>query len=120
MGVRPESLSLVGASPGSGPGFGAVVERTELIGAERILHLTCESIRMAAKVPARGAPAPGARVQLAVAPEGVRLFDAATGRSLGAQPAETGRLARVGRRSSLAGGPVTLASPRPTGSTHAG
>ncbi len=83
FGVRPEYVGL--GDCGGGPSLGAIVERSELIGSERIVHLSCEAATLAARVPARSAPAPGTRVELSVAPEGVRLFDPANGLCLAPQ-----------------------------------
>lgn len=88
LGIRPEYLRLVGeATPGSGTVAG-VVERVELLGNERVVHLRAGR-SLAVRVPAAVKPRPGESARIGLAPEGIRLFDPGTGRSLGS-PAATG------------------------------
>jgi multiple sugar transport system ATP-binding protein len=81
LGVRPEYLRI---SEDLGPDqtFRAQVERVELIGSERLVHLLTGSVRMAARVPTAVRPTPGENVPVGMVAAGVRLFDAASGRLL--------------------------------------
>jgi multiple sugar transport system ATP-binding protein len=83
-GFRPESLELVPA----GEGFPAVVNLVEELGAEAYIYaqladqvdrsVTAES-DVIARVEPRDAPAHGALIHLRVKPEGLHLFDTASG-----------------------------------------
>ncbi|MGI9032748.1 MAG: ABC transporter ATP-binding protein [Acidimicrobiales bacterium] len=81
-GVRPEYLS-VGTEPGRGDTVAARVERVELLGSERVVHLSLGTTMVAARVPATVRPTAGEGVTVRVTAAGIRLFDLATGRSLG-------------------------------------
>jgi multiple sugar transport system ATP-binding protein len=102
LGVRPEYL-CVGTGPGDEPvpdrTFVARVERVELLGSERVVHLVVGTARMAARVPAAVRPAAGDDVRVGVDAAGVRLFDPATGRRVSppASAVTAGGPARPGR-----------------------
>lgn len=83
LGVRPENL--VPAPPGAAGGIPVTVEIVENIGAESLVHLrTTGREELVMKLPSVSAP-PAADSCLTVAPgrQGLYLFDACDGRSLG-------------------------------------
>ena len=77
FGVRPEYLRL-GDELGPDQTFRARVERVELLGSERVVHLAVGTTLLAARVPATIRPTPGEEVPVGIAANGVRLFDPAT------------------------------------------
>ncbi len=81
FGVRPEYLRI---SEELGPDqtFRAQVERVELIGSERLVHLVAGSVHIAARVPTAVRPTPGDNVPVGIVAAGVRLFDRSSGRLL--------------------------------------
>ncbi len=80
-GIRPENLRLGDETLPSTQTFKAVVERTELLGSERVIHLrTGHSV--AARVAATINPRPGDCVQVGLPAEALRMFDPVTGKSL--------------------------------------
>ena len=80
VGVRPEHLSL--APPGSDGTVPGVVERVELLGNERVVHLVVAARTCAVRVPTGVRPDEGERCGLRLDPTGVRLFSKATGRNV--------------------------------------
>ena len=71
VGVRAEDLRL---APG---GVGAQVDVVEHLGAEALVHLRVEMIELTARVEAQAVPRSGERVQVAIDPARLHLFDAA-------------------------------------------
>ena len=107
LGVRPEYLRPTDKE--DGPSILAIVERVELLGSERVVHLRMGQSLLAARVPVAVRPVPGERVRLALDVAGVRFFDAATGRRLadvGTGPAQCGPA-----HSDLARGRLSFPSP---------
>ncbi len=81
LGFRPEDL-LCSPGDANGPIWRARLELAEQTGHDRIWHLDAGGVRVLAR-PAPGTRAePGELIELAVAADGVRLFDAETGDSL--------------------------------------
>jgi len=90
-GVRPDDLRLDPASAGAAAGEAAGQEagdrgvpaevvRVDRLGSDAHVYLRCAGAELVARVPAETAPAPGAAVQVRVAPGGrVHRFDADTG-----------------------------------------
>jgi ABC-type sugar transport system ATPase subunit len=70
VGVRAEDLRL---APG---GVGAQVDVVEHLGAEALVHLRVEMIELTARVEAQAVPRSGERVQVAIDPARLHLFDA--------------------------------------------
>lgn len=102
LGVRPEYLRI-GPGPGLGPDqtLTARVERVELLGHDRVVHLAVGTARLAARVPTTVRPAVGDSVPVGIDATGVRLFDPPTGRLLSppaavATGAGTGEPGRTG------------------------
>jgi len=81
LGIRPEYLYL-GGEPATGRTLAATVERVELLGSERVVHLVLGTARLAARTPTSVRPKIGDLVTLEVAASGLRLFDPTTGRAV--------------------------------------
>ncbi len=90
LGVRPEYLRLGAdaADTTTGTTIAAIVDRVELLGNERVIHLRAGGTPLVARVPVSVRPAVGAAVCVEVDVAGVRLFDASTGRLLGRRTPE--------------------------------
>jgi ABC-type sugar transport system ATPase subunit len=76
VGVRPEDLLLAEA------GLAAKVELVEPLGSETLVHLASAAGALVLRVTSGPVPAAGAAVHVTGRPEGLLLFDAATGRAL--------------------------------------
>ena len=77
FGIRPEDISdeeadVYDATTGV---IDAVVDVTEMMGAETYLHLTCEGHPMVVRVSSRSQARPQDEVRLAIDPNAVHLFD---------------------------------------------
>lgn len=81
LGCRPEYLRL--GATANAPSFEAAVDRLELLGNERVIHLRAGVTGLTARVPVAVRPTIGEHVAVSVDPAGIRLFDATTGRLLG-------------------------------------
>jgi len=81
LGFRPEDL-LCSPADGVGPTWQARLELAEQTGHERIWHLDAGGERLLARPAPDTRADPGDLVRLALAPQGVRLFDPDTGRAL--------------------------------------
>ena len=84
LGVRPENIHdeemfLSTAKTGI---IEANVDITEMLGAETFLYLTCQGIPLTARVSPRCTARPQDTVRLAIDPNKIHLFDAATEQSL--------------------------------------
>jgi multiple sugar transport system ATP-binding protein len=81
LGVRPEDLS---PSPGAGPAtaVSARVEVVEPLGGEVLVHARAGDRLLIAKLPPDRLPAEGERIDLALDPARVHLFDAETERRI--------------------------------------
>ncbi|MGH9164965.1 MAG: ABC transporter ATP-binding protein, partial [Acidimicrobiales bacterium] len=82
LGMRPEHLRLATTAAGRETALAAVVERVELLGADRLVHVVAGAARLAVRVDTSVRPAVGDAVVVALAVAGIRLFDPATGRAL--------------------------------------
>jgi len=80
-GIRPECLRLDDHTLPRTQMFDAVVERVELLGNERVIHLST-GCSLAARVAAAINPRPGARVQVGLPAEALRMFDPITKKAL--------------------------------------
>ena len=81
LGIRPEDLQPTAPERAA---FSARLEVTEPVGNEVFLNLRHGSQALVSRVPPRDLPEPGSGVPLALAPEGVHLFDPASGLRIGA------------------------------------
>jgi len=81
LGIRAEHLRLGGVLP-PGQTVQAVVDRVELLGSERVVHLAAGPATLALRVPVAVRPQAGETVQVGFDAPGVRLFDALTGQTL--------------------------------------
>jgi len=81
LGVRPEYLRI-GAGP-AGTTVTANVDRVELLGNERVVHLGIGTAALAARVPVAVKPTVGELVTVAIDTAGIRFFDVGTGQLLG-------------------------------------
>jgi multiple sugar transport system ATP-binding protein len=80
VGVRPESVDLVG----QGAGVPAIVNLVEELGAEayvyaRLEHDEAEAPEFVIRVEPKSAPPTGSRIALHLRPHAIQLFDAVTG-----------------------------------------
>ena len=79
VGIRPERLSLTGASNGERQvELRGQVAMREVLGAEVVLHLESAAGPLTMRTDAGSAPRPGDTVQVWLDPAGVHLFDGAT------------------------------------------
>ena len=76
-GFRPEAATVA-----RGEGFAAVLELAEAVGHDRVWYVRAGEHRLAVRPPAGARAEEGAEVRIGVAPEDIRLFDAATGGAL--------------------------------------
>jgi multiple sugar transport system ATP-binding protein len=83
-GLRPEDLSLVGASDGNSPQprWRAQLELIEPVGNEVFVNALVGSAELILRTPPRSLPSPGQMVDLTFSPERLHLFDPATGRRI--------------------------------------
>ncbi|MGI8701970.1 MAG: ABC transporter ATP-binding protein [Nocardioidaceae bacterium] len=81
LGIRPEFLRLGSGSTGNS--IAATVERVEMLGNERVVHLRAGTTALAARVPVAIKPAVGESVSITVEVSGIRVFDAVSGQLLG-------------------------------------
>ena len=82
LGIRPEHLRIADAA-GAALARGAV-ERVELLGHERLLHLRVGGVVLVARTPASVQVRAGEELSVGFPAAALRLFDAADGRLLGA------------------------------------
>lgn len=84
LGIRPETIALGGASPGTSPGqtAEAMVERVEALGAETYIHLSCAGHRFIARASAVEPVRAGQKVPLVLDLGQAHVFDPMTGRAL--------------------------------------
>jgi ABC-type sugar transport system ATPase subunit len=85
LGLRAEAVQLGGDEPTDGRGgrVPAVVELTEPLGVETLVHLDAAGVRLVARVPGAFRGIRGERLAVGFDPACARLFDPGTGRSLG-------------------------------------
>ncbi len=81
LGIRPEFLRL--GSGSAGTSIAATVDRVEMLGNERVVHLGAGTTALAVRVPVAIKPAVGESVSITVEVAGIRVFDAASGQLLG-------------------------------------
>ncbi len=81
LGIRPEFLRLGSGSAGSS--IAATVDRVEMLGNERVVHLRAGTTALAARVPVAIKPAVGESVSITVEMSGIRVFDAVSTKLLG-------------------------------------
>jgi len=82
-GFRPEHVRL-GNGRGGAAGYDAVVEVVEYLGDEQLAHLRLDDNAVIAKLPVEPRLTAGARESFSVALSDVHLFDAESGRAVGA------------------------------------
>jgi multiple sugar transport system ATP-binding protein len=85
LGLRAEAVQLGGGEPTDGRGgrVPAVVELTEPLGVETLVHLDAAGVRLVARVPGAFRGIRGDRLAVGFDLTCARLFDPGTGRSLG-------------------------------------
>lgn len=84
MGIRPENIHdeemfISAAKTGV---IDAVVDITEMMGAETFLYLTCENIPLTARVSARSTARPQDDIKIAIDPNKLHIFDKETEKTL--------------------------------------
>jgi ABC-type sugar transport system ATPase subunit len=79
IGVRPAAVRIGRA----GGGVPATAELVEVAGEDAYVHLRAGDVRLVATVPALERPQPGDRVDVAIDPHGLYVFDAGSGRTVG-------------------------------------
>ena len=89
LGVRPDDLRPAG--PGEVPLLGGRVTVREPLGHETLIYVDAGGQEVIAKADGRRPPAVGAEVALAADPDALHLFDAGTGRAVGARAAAPAR-----------------------------
>jgi ABC-type sugar transport system ATPase subunit len=77
-GVRPESLKPRAEVPG-GPPLELVAQVVEPLGSDVFVHGTADGVACVARLPGSALVSPGERLQLAVPPADVHLFDVTSG-----------------------------------------
>jgi multiple sugar transport system ATP-binding protein len=82
MGIRPEDLQLANGSHPPGLCFDAVVELVEKLGAEILLDLRVGRHTMVASVEPTVRTQRGEKLRLAMHPERVHFFDAASEKTI--------------------------------------
>jgi multiple sugar transport system ATP-binding protein len=89
LGIRPKDLRLAHLQPGPDRHC-ATVMLTEMMGSETLMQVRVGATELLMLVDDRDTAATGSTVEITFAPEGIRLFDAATGNAIA-----TGRANRV-------------------------
>ena len=83
VGVRPNDISMVGASASSPEAIKGVVDLVEPLGGQLIVSIQCQGSVVRCQIGAREPVSRGDNVHLVVDPEFVYVFDPKTGASLG-------------------------------------
>jgi multiple sugar transport system ATP-binding protein len=81
LGIRPKDLRLAHVQPGADR-HAATVLLTEMMGAETLMQVRIGRTELLMLVDDRDTAATGSTVEIIFAPEGIRLFDAATGNAI--------------------------------------
>ena len=81
LGFRPKDLRLAWMVPGA-EHYAALVALSEMMGAETLLQLRIGSHEFTMLVDDRDTPLVGSSIKVAIAPEGVRLFDSTTQKAI--------------------------------------
>jgi multiple sugar transport system ATP-binding protein len=83
VGVRPEDLRLAASPrPPSQPAFTAALELIEPVGNEVFVTARFGGFDLTLRLPPQALPAPGAPLELTVAPERLHFFDAGSGKRI--------------------------------------
>jgi len=81
LGIRPKDLRLAHLQPGA-ERHAATVMLSEMMGAETLMQVRVGATELLMLVDDRDTAATGSMIEIAFAPEGLRLFDAASGKAI--------------------------------------